>query len=121
MIAAQHILDGSSLNDVAGIVDKDVTTICKWSKMPAFIHYVAQGRAVKLLETGSRLSKASFIAACVLQDIATDEDVKPETRSRAASEILSLTLKYAESVDLANRIQAIEDTLKTNLGDSDDD
>ena len=49
-----------------------------------------------------------YLSACVLESIAVDPDQKGADRVRAAVEIISLSLKLSENLDMQNRLQILE-------------
>lgn len=80
----------------------------RWLKEPAFAAALRSAETEVLTATSRRLALLGARAVQVLSDVLDDPEAPPTVRVRAADAVLSRLLALRESVQLEERISAIE-------------
>ena len=102
------LLDGHTLKDISAQIGKDISTIKRWQQIPEVQNLLALGKRSLFEGCSARLASSMYLSACVLEEIATDPGQKGADRVRAAVEIIGLSLKLSENLDLQSRLQILE-------------
>jgi lambda repressor-like predicted transcriptional regulator len=89
----------------AGVAER---TIRRWLAEPAFKSEVDAARAQMVSDALGRLSDSATAAARALRAIVEDNQMPPGVRVSAARNILEMGTRLRESVELEQRIAALE-------------
>ena len=106
--AAKLMLEGQDYKSIGLQVNKDISTIKRWSNLPEFQEVLRVGKLALFTECAVRLSSSMFLSAAVLEDVMTNPENRPDVRIKAATEILNYSLKLSENLDLQHRIKLLE-------------
>lgn len=87
------------------------STAYKWFQLPTFTTALREAEREALTATARRLSRLGLKAVEVLDDTLSDPEAPAAVRVRAADAVLTKLLQLRESVDLDERITAIEQAL----------
>ena len=117
--AVKLMLEGHDFKAVGLQVNKDQSTIRKWSTIPDFVEMLKVGKYAAFQEAGIRLASTSFLAACVLEEVMTNPETKDESRIKAATAILDYATKLSQNLDLEMRIQLLEKAAKVEVAEDD--
>ena len=101
------------------LVENDVTAACeaaevvrstayRWMGQPAFQAALREAERGVLTATSRRLAGLGGRAVQVLKDVMGDPEVPAAVRVRAADAVLAKTLQLRETVDLEERLSALE-------------
>lgn len=109
-IAAEHLLNGSSVNDAAAAAGISRVTLWKWSQDDTvFQDYMRRGTDAALLAAARRLKASADDAVSTLLDIMRNGGGHGAmARLRAADLVLTHAARLAELVDIMARIEALE-------------
>jgi len=105
-IAAEVIAIGGTYRNAADIVGRSKRTIVRWMADPVFARKVADLRAERLSEVTGRLAEMAPRAVDVLSDALEDE--KAWVRLRAATDVLSWSMRLRRAADLEIRMLEVE-------------
>ena len=106
--AAKMMLEGQDYKAIGIQVNKDQSTIRRWSNLPEFQEMLQVGKTAAFQECSVRLASSMFLSACALESVLLDPDTRAGDRIKAATEILNYSLKLSENLDLQNRIRLLE-------------
>jgi hypothetical protein len=105
-IAAEVIAIGGTYRNAGDIVGRSKRTIVRWMADPVFGRKVADLRAERLSEVTGRLAELAPRAVDVLSDALEDE--KAWVRLRAATDVLSWSMRLRRAADLEIRMLEVE-------------
>jgi hypothetical protein len=105
-VAAAVIAAGGSYSEAAQAAGRSKRTIVRWMADPAFARQVADLRAERLSEVAGRLAEMAPRAVDVLADALEDE--KAWVRLRAATDVLSWSIRLRRAADLEARMLEVE-------------
>lgn len=105
-VAAEVIAIGGSYRNAGDIVGRSKRTIVRWMADPVFARKVADLRAERLSEVTGRLAEMAPRAVDVLSDALEDE--KAWVRLRAATDVLSWSMRLRRAADLEIRLVEVE-------------
>ena len=110
-IIAAILMHGSNraAAEALGIGEK---TVYLRTKTPAYIELFRQTKQELLSTATHRLQAATVNAVKVLCVVMQDYKVAPQTRVNAATSVLAYAAKYAETVDIMERITELERSQK---------
>ena len=89
-------------------------TVIDRKRNPAFRDVYAAAKAEVLHEAAARLQGQMNNAAEVLSIIMCDDAAPPQTRINAATQVLQYGIRLTESVDILDRISALEEAAGTD-------
>lgn len=104
--AAAVIAAGGSYRDGGEVAGRSKRTIVRWMADPAFARMVGDLRAERLSEVTGRLAEMAPRAVDVLCEALEDE--KAWVRLRAASDVLSWSMRLRRAADLEARLVEVE-------------
>ena len=84
------------------------STAYRWMQEPAFMSALREAEREALLATSRRLVRLGGKAVQVLEDTLGDVEAPAAVRVRAADSVLTKLLQLRETVDLEERIAALE-------------
>lgn len=111
--AIEALLTGQTITDAADHAGVTRQTVTRWLAQPEFKSALAEAQSAALAAFGAGLVGLSESALQVLAEAMTDE--RTANRLRAASIHANSLLRIAELVDLAARVEALEQRLKGNV------
>lgn len=112
-IAAALIKCGST-KKAAEMCGCTARTIIERKKQPSFIAVYDRAKAEILHEAAAQLQGQMKNAAAVLSIIMSDDKTPPQTRINAATAVLQYGIRLTESIDILDRISALEEATNTN-------
>ncbi|MVB11348.1 hypothetical protein CAFE_20620 [Caprobacter fermentans] len=83
-------------------------TIYTYKQKPEFKQRLNQAKTEMLEMTVAKLSNSTAEATEVLADVMKDKEANPQTRIYAARSVLEFAAKYTDTVDVAQRLEALE-------------
>jgi len=118
--ALRALIDGLTIQETAETVGVAETTIYRWSLKPEFQAVLREARIANGEVVRGRLMRFAHEALTVIGNIMNDKDVAPQTRLKAASEIMD---RAGLSADLARaeleRRQEAEDSFQETFHGTD--
>ncbi len=93
----------------AGIAER---TLHGWLQEPAFRDEYRRLRREALGQAMARLQNVSSAMVAVLLQLAADKQTPASVRFQAASKVLELGIKWAETEDIEQRLAALEASMK---------
>lgn len=107
--AVEAIAAGETSENAALLAGVALRTVQKWkAEHEVFKDALRELESQALSETARRLTAAGVEAVDTLSGIATDTEQKAAVRVAAASKILDALLRYKETAELLQRIEALE-------------
>jgi len=92
------------------------TTLWRWLKTPAFQSHYREARRQLVETTFAHIQRNGERASKVLIEIAESKDAPAASRVAAARAILEQGVKGVETLDIAERIEKLEQMVKDNKG-----
>ena len=99
-----------SASDAVGLSEQSVYSRLR---KPDFREKLQNARNTQFQVISSKLEDANFKALDVLINILDDKEVSAGIKVRASQTLLDLSLKNREQADIINRIQSLEEILKS--------
>ena len=99
-----------SASDAVGLSEQSVYSRLR---KPDFREKLQNARNTQFQVISSKLEDANFKALDVLINILDDKEVSAGIKVRASQTLLDLSLKNREQADIINRIQSLEEMLKS--------
>lgn len=109
--AIELLLAGSTRVGAAEEVGIGRTTLYRWLKNPAFRQELRDRQAAALEEAMAALAAAAWDLATVIIVLAQATDTPPAVRLQAARGGLADLLRMRESLELEERLAALEDEI----------
>lgn len=117
-IAAEVLAAGGSYTDAGEASGRSKRTIVRWMADAAFARHVADLRAERLSEVAGRLAQMAPRAVDVLADALEDDNTL--IRLRAATDVLSWSIRLRRAADLEARMLEVERRQGIRSGPDDD-
>ena len=108
----QALLRGTSHCEAAAACGLSERTVRRRLSDPAFREELKGARHETLRHTADALAHAGLAAVHALAGLATDAGSPASVRRAAARDLLELSLRVREQVDLSERIEGLERTLR---------
>ena len=106
------LLSGDTIDGAATSAGVAASTVHAWFKQDEFKATYRDARRDVVTQATAMLQGACGAAVGTLRGIAEDGDAPASSRVSAAKAILEMSIKSIELDDLAQRIEALESTLK---------
>jgi hypothetical protein len=116
--AAAVIAAGGSYTEAGAVSGRSKRTIVRWMADAAFARHVADLRAERLSEVAGRLAECSPRAVDVMVEALEDDHAM--VRLRAASDVLSWSIRTRRVADLEARMLEVERRQGIRPGPDDD-
>lgn len=107
----QALLRGESQAQAALACGLSERTIRRRVSTPAFKRSLRDARSETLRRTSDRLADAGLEAVTALFDLVRDVASPPSVRRAAARDLLDLSMRAREQLDLADRIEDLEQSI----------
>ncbi len=110
------LLSNSSIRDAAKASHVSEATLYRYLREPEFLARFRSARRDVVEHAVSRLQSDASHMAGVLRKIADDEEAPASARVAAARTVIEQSIKAVELVDLAERVEALEQMTKGMKG-----
>jgi len=107
-LAIAALLTHRSVEDAAGAVDLNHSTLLKWLKVPAFLKEYRAARREVVNQSVARLQQTMGAAGTVMLKLMTDPNVSAAVKLRAAECVFDRTIKGIELEDIEERVSELE-------------
>jgi transposase-like protein len=111
--AIAALLTQRNVEEAARAAGIATQTLVRWMKVPEFSAAYREARREAFGQSIARLQQASSAAVSTLLKVMIDQASPPSTRVRAADSVLSHGAKSMEIEDIAARVAALEQAMKS--------
>lgn len=102
------LLTNPTIRQAAESVGVSESTVYNYLKKPEFAEEFAKAKADMLRQTTGYLQTQTAETISIINDIAKDDAVNPQTRLTACRTLLEYCLKFTETCDILERIEKLE-------------
>ncbi len=106
--AVRLLAEGKRVGTVASSLGVNPTTLLRWRSLPAFVGALADARNSAFAETIANLRLASGEATTVCRRVMKTNASSASEKLSAAKVVLTIALKAHETLDLEQRLSALE-------------
>ncbi|HPR90200.1 MAG TPA: hypothetical protein PLD93_02075 [Synergistaceae bacterium] len=109
------LASGLSIKEAARDMDMSETTLYRWQRKPIIRARIRELRREITEDAVGKLKSSLHLAVTILVDVAADTKAPPNVRVNAAAKIVDGALKSLETIEIIERLAALEEAAKKNI------
>lgn len=106
------LAQGMSVKEAARDMDTPECTLYRWQRKPVIRARIRELRREITEDAVGKLKSSLHLAVTILVDVAADTEAPPNVRVNAAAKIVDGALKSLETIEILERLAALEEKTK---------